>query len=489
MKKLLGPLVSFVWVACAPPAAAPPNPGPPPAAAKKRSPVDELVTGTENAVLTDAPIVPPPITRDHPTKVVVHLEVREVVGRLADGVEYTFWTFGGHVPGKFIRVRQGDLIEFHLDNHPDNKMPHNIDLHAVNGPGGGAAASFTAPGHSSVFSFRALNAGLFVYHCATAPVGMHIGNGMYGMILVEPPEGLPKVDREYYVMQGEFYTMGRNGEPGLQPFSMQKAIDERPEYVVFNGSVGALVDSTALKANVGETVRLFIGNGGPNLTSSFHVIGEILDTVHLEAGSVVAHDVQTTSIPPGGATIVELKLETPGTYLLVDHAITRAFNKGALAQLKADGPPQPALYSGKQSDEVYRPEGSAIHSAVAAPTAPPTRSKAERLEKGKAIFFTNCIACHQPTGLGIPNAFPPLAKSDFLNADIKRAIKVVSGGLTGKVTVNGQDFNGVMPAWRLSDDELASVLTFVSNSWGNAGLDVTAEEVAANRVPPQAPAP
>ena len=179
----------------------------------------EKIVGEENAILTDAPAVPPVITRKNATKVIVHLEVKEVEGRLADGVSYTFWTFGGKVPGKFIRVREGDLVEMHLDNHPDNKMPHNIDLHAVNGPGGGAAASLTAPGHSSVFSFKATNPGLFVYHCATAPVAMHVANGMYGMILVEPKEGLPKVDREYYVMQSDFYTKGaewRAGPAALQ---------------------------------------------------------------------------------------------------------------------------------------------------------------------------------------------------------------------------------------------------------------------------------
>jgi nitrite reductase (NO-forming) len=226
-----------------------------------------VIEGQETAVLTDAPFVPPPITRDHPTKVMVHLEVREVVQRLADSVEYYFWTFGGRVPGKFIRVRQGDLVEFHLNNHPSSKMPHNIDLHAVTGPGGGAAASFTAPGHGSQFSFMALNPGLYVYHCATAPVGMHIANGMYGLILVEPPGGLPPVDREYYVMQSEFYTKGQHGAEGLQLFDVEKAIDERPTYVVFNGAVDALVGDKALQAKVGETVRLFLGNGGPNLVS------------------------------------------------------------------------------------------------------------------------------------------------------------------------------------------------------------------------------
>src|SRR5574340_973076 len=205
------------------------------------------VVSEEKAILTDAPNVPPPIARDHAARVIVDLEVKEVEGRLADGVRYTFWTFGGHVPGKFIRIREGDEVVFHLDNHPGNKNPHNIDLHAVNGPGGGAAASLTAPGHSSVFSFKALNPGLYVYHCATAPVAM----------------------------QGDFYTKGLNGEQGLQPFSMIKALDEKPEYVVFNGSVGSTVGDKALTAKVGETVRLFVGGGGPNLTSSCHVGGEI----------------------------------------------------------------------------------------------------------------------------------------------------------------------------------------------------------------------
>ncbi|MEO6567339.1 MAG: multicopper oxidase domain-containing protein, partial [Opitutaceae bacterium] len=177
----------------------------------------------EQAILTSPPHVPPPITRRNPARVVVNLEVREVVAALADGVEYTFWTFGGTVPGSFIRIREGDVVEFHLNNHPSSKLPHNIDLHAVTGSGGGASSTFTAPGHSSQFTFQALNAGLYVYHCATAPVPMHIGNGMYGLILVEPKEGLPKVDREYYVMQGEFYTTGKYGEEGLQSFDMAKA--------------------------------------------------------------------------------------------------------------------------------------------------------------------------------------------------------------------------------------------------------------------------
>lgn len=459
-------------------------------AATKDDNIREPVIGQEVGILTDAPIVPPPIRRNHATRIVIHLEVREVKAQLADGVDYTFWTFGGKVPGKFIRIREGDLVEFHLDNHPDNKMPHNIDLHAVNGPGGGAASSLTAPGHSSIFTFKALNPGLYVYHCATAPVAMHVGNGMYGLILVEPKKGLPKVDREYYVMQGDFYTRGPNGEKGLQPFSMEKAIEEKPEYVVFNGSVGSLTGDHALTAKKGETIRIYIGNGGPNLTSSFHIIGQIFDTVWPEGNtSTELHNVQTTMIPAGGAAIVQFKATVPGTYLLVDHSLVRAFNKGALAQLKVAGELDKNIYSGKISDEVYLPEGTGIRVAgQPSQGAPAARNTAERVTLGETVFKTNCMACHQENGEGIPQSFPPLAKSDYLNADKIRAIKTITGGRQGPITVNGQAFDGVMPAWTLSDEDVADVMTYLYHSWGNSGQEVTPDEVKANRVDPSASA-
>jgi nitrite reductase (NO-forming) len=448
------------------------------AAPASRAPVQ----GEEQAVLTDAPAVPPRLTRTHPTRVIVNLEVREVVKRLADGVDYTFWTFGGSVPGKFIRVREGDEVEFHLHNHPSSTMPHNIDLHAVTGPGGGAAASVTAPGHSSRFSFKAINPGLYVYHCATAPVGMHIANGMYGLILVEPPEGLPPVDREYYVMQSEFYTAGKYAAPGLQPFSMEKAIEERPDYVVFNGSVGAIAGDHALTANVGETVRLFIGNGGPNLISSFHVIGEIFDRVRAEGGTAVNQHVQTTLVPAGGSAIVEFRTEAPGTFILVDHSIFRAFNKGALAMLRVDGPEELTIYSGKQSDLVYQPEGGAIQTVGPPPPTPaPAANTAERIARGQRTYTNICAACHQPGGTGLANAFPPLAASDYLNADKRRAIAAVLQGLTGPITVNGTTYNSAMPALGLSDEEVANVLTYVYSQWNNSGQDVTPSEVSAVR--------
>lgn len=439
----------------------------------------EAIKGEEIAIITSAPNVPPPITRKYATKVICNLEVTEVVKKMADGVDYTFWTFGGDVPGKFIRIREGDLVEFNLSNHPSSKMPHNIDLHAVTGQGGGAAASLTAPGHTSTFSFRAMNPGLYVYHCATAPVGMHIANGMYGLILVEPKEGMPKVDKEFYVMQGDFYTKGKYGEEGLQAFSMEKAIDERPDYVVFNGSVGSMVGDKAIKANVGETVRLFFGNGGPNMISSFHVIGEIFDNVYTEGGTNPNQkNVQTTLVPAGGSAIVDFKLDVPGTYIMVDHAITRAFNKGALGMLKVEGAEDKDIYSGKMKDLVYLPEGGAaqvIHEEETTKNVPTTMN--ELMMRGKIVFGANCSACHQTEGQGVANVFPPLAKSDFLMKDKNRTIEILLNGLSGPIQVNGKKYNSVMPALVLSNEDVASVLTFVRNSFGNSGDLVSVDDV------------
>ena len=430
------------------------------------------------ATTTSAPQVPPPITRDYPAKVVVNMETVELVGKLADGVDYTFWTFDSTVPGSFIRVREGDTIEFNLANHPSSKMPHNIDLHAVTGPGGGATSSFTAPGHASKFTFKAINPGLYVYHCATAPVGMHIANGMYGLILVEPEEGLPKVDKEFYVMQSEFYTKGSYGEEGLQPFDMAKALAENPDYVVFNGAVGAMTGDNAVKAEVGDTVRMYVGNGGPNLVSSFHVIGEIFDKVYVEGGNLINNNVQSTIVPAGGSAIVEFKIDVPGEFILVDHSIFRAFNKGALGILEVDGKDAKDIYSGKQSDTIYQPEGGGVQSLGSTTSTPKAKNKEEQILFGKRVYEQNCQACHQANGKGIPGAFPPVAGSDYLLSDPERSIDVLLNGLSGKITVNGAEYNGVMPAVNLSDEKMANVLTYILNSWNNNGGTVSPKQVA-----------
>ena len=341
-----------------------------PQTAEADVPVDQLPV--IDAVVTHAPEVPPPVNRDHAALVKVKMETIEKTMKMADGVDYTYWTFNGDVPGQMIRVREGDTVEVEFSNNPNSTVPHNVDFHASTGTGGGAAATFTAPGRTSTFRWKALQAGLYIYHCAVAPVGMHIGNGMYGLVLVEPKEGLPKVDKEFYIVQGDFYTKGKYGEPGLQPFDMDKAIREDADYVVFNGHVGAIAGDNALKAKVGETVRMYVGNGGPNLVSSFHVIGEIFDKVYVEGGKLINENVQSTLIPAGGAAMIEFKVDIPGSFTIVDHSLFRAFNKGALGQLVVEGEDHPEIMTKKLSDEAYKGTGAAAGAAsgASAPAAP-----------------------------------------------------------------------------------------------------------------------
>jgi nitrite reductase (NO-forming) len=435
------------------------------------------------AVLTAPPLVPPPTNRTAPANVVVNLEVVEKTMPISEGVDYTFWTFGGTVPGSFIRIRQGDQVEFHLQNHPENKMPHNIDLHAVTGPGGGAASSFTAPGHASQFSFQALNPGLYVYHCATAPVGMHVANGMYGLILVEPPGGLPPVDREYYVMQGDWYTVGKYREKGLQPFDMQKAIEENATYVVFNGAEGALVGDNALQAKVGERVRIYVGNGGPNLVSSFHVIGEIFDKVYFEGGDRFQTNVQTTMIPPVGRP-------SSSTSSRPRHLCARrpqpvpGLQQGRGGHDEGDRRRQPRRLLGQRGRlGLPRRQGRLTSGAPVATATAATAAGALTLEQqiaaGERLFAGTCSTCHQADGKGLAGVFPPLAGSDWLMADTRRSVGVVLNGLSGPVTVNGQPYNSVMPPMsQLNDDEVAHILTYVRNSWGNKGDAVSPAMVA-----------
>nr|WP_236024636.1 copper-containing nitrite reductase [Arenibaculum pallidiluteum] len=299
--------------------------------------------------------LPAPPAKRAPQKVTVNLETVEVDGKLADGATYHYWTFKSvdeqtpKVPGPFVRVRVGDTVEVKLKNHADSAMNHNIDFHAVTGPGGGGVATVAEPGQTKGFTFKALNSGLYVYHCAVPLAAQHISNGMYGLILVEPEGGLPKVDREFYVMQGEIYTEQAFGSAGELTESYEKLMAEQPEYYVFNGAANALTGANALKAKVGETVRIYFGVGGPNKTSSFHVIGEIFDRLYQEGdlSSPPLKSVQTTMVPAGGAAAVEFKLEVPGNYMLVDHSLSRAA-RGLIGMLAVDGPANPEVYRAHQ---------------------------------------------------------------------------------------------------------------------------------------------
>ncbi len=298
--------------------------------------------------------LPPPLAKRGPEHVRIDMQTIEVTGQLDDGASYHYWTFDGKVPGPFVRVRVGDTVEVHLKNADDSVLMHNVDFHAVTGPGGGGMATQAAPGEAKGFVFKALNPGLYVYHCATPPVAQHISAGMYGLILVEPEGGLPKVDREFYVMQSELYAEEAIGAKGEIMESYDKLIAERPEYYLFNGAVGALTSQKPLTAKVGETVRIYFGVGGPNATSSFHVIGEIFDKVYSFADmtSKPLTNVQTITVPPGGAAAVEFKLEVPGKYILVDHALSR-LEKGLVGILNVEGPDNPEVF------KVLNPEKSA----------------------------------------------------------------------------------------------------------------------------------
>ena len=294
--------------------------------------------------------LPAPLGARTPRTVRVNLETVERVGNLADGTTYRYWTFGGQVPGPFVRVRVGDAVEVNLTNHADSWMSHNVDFHAVTGPGGGGIATVAEPGESKGFTFKALSPGLYVYHCAVPMAAQHIANGMYGLILVEPEGGLPKVDHEFYVMQGEIYTAEAFGTSGELTESSEKLMNEQPEYYIFNGAANALAEGNALHAKVGETVRIYFGVGGPNKTSSFHVIGEIFDKVY-NLASLTAEpltDVQTITVPPGGAAAVDFKVEVPGTYLLVDHALSRAA-RGLVGQLVVEGAENPSIFQPHQA--------------------------------------------------------------------------------------------------------------------------------------------
>lgn len=290
--------------------------------------------------------VPAPISRAKPETVEVALTAKEVISELAPGVFENFWTFDGTIPGPMIRVREGDTVKLTLKNDATNLHPHNIDLHAISGPGGGAVSTTVKPGESKTVTFKVLHPGLFVYHCAFPNAANHMAHGMYGMILVEPAGGLAKVDKEYYVMQGESYTSGELGRKGLQVFDTEAMLNGKPQYIVFNGRVGGINGKMAIETN--KKVRIFFGNGGVNLISSFHVIGGIFDKVYPEGSlnSATFKDVQTTLVPAGGATAVELSFPVPGNYMIVDHALSR-IDRGAWGMIKVSGMQNKEIYDGE----------------------------------------------------------------------------------------------------------------------------------------------
>ena len=439
-----------------------------------------VLTEPVEAQLAAAPFVPPPTGRRAPASVHVRLEARETTREIAPGVTYPCWTFNGNVPGPMIRVFEGDTVVVDFANHPDNQRSYQVAFHAATGPMDDTVSADTAPGKVSRFSFEASHPGLYLYQAGGSLKAEAVANGMYGLMLVEPSYGFRQADREYSLVQGEFYTSGARDEKGPQSFSPEKAMDERPDHVVFNGTREALYGEGALLANVGERVRLYVGNAGPNLTAAFHLEGKVMDFLYYEGGTALNTDVPTTRIPPGGTVIVELDLTVPGEYEIVDQALFRSTYKGASGLLRVRGE-ELAGRVGIRALGVgdYTPPPDPV--ATGGETTAMTPALEEKIAAGKEVFGRTCIACHQANGQGLPFVYPPLAESDYLIADLDRAILGIIKGQSGEMIVKGKKYNMLMPPQMLGDEEIAQVLTFVLNSFGNPGGEIDVERVAGVR--------
>lgn len=305
---------------------------------------DTMFGGTmaPNLVVADPTKHPGPVTHRKPMVQEVTLIAKIVTSEIMPGVFHKFMTFNGQIPAPMIRVRQGDTLKIKVVNPADNEYSHSIDLHAVLGTGGGAAFTEVAPGQTKTFTFKATYPGAFIYHCGVAAMDEHISRGMFGMIVVEPPEGLPKVDREFYLGQHELYTKEPFGTKGAANFDGRAMVSENPSYVLFNGAVAPFVASRlgTMKANVGETVRVFLVTGGPNKTSSFHPVGNVWARAWPQGGIANAplKWIQTWPSSPGSAFVGDMNLPVPGLATLVDHALSRVTSKGLAAQIEAIGP-------------------------------------------------------------------------------------------------------------------------------------------------------
>ncbi|MBX0302157.1 copper-containing nitrite reductase [Haloarcula salinisoli] len=309
------------------------------------TPQSPSANGTQSTdverVAADPTDIPDPIDRSTSKTIDVEMTTREQVAEIEPGVTYEYMTFDGQIPGPMVRVRRGDTVELTVTNDERNTMPHNIDLHAVRGPGGGAEDTMVAPGETDTIRFQATYPGAFIYHCAVPNMDYHISSGMFGMILVEPEDGLPEVDHEFYFGQQELYTTGETGEEGHHDFDMDAMTTEEPTYVLINGEKYAITPDRygVPSMAVGDTARVFFVAGGPNQTSSFHPIGSVWDEVW-QQGAIASQPnrfVQTTPVQPGSCAIATLHAEVPGPIKLVDHALSRVARKGAMAVISREG--------------------------------------------------------------------------------------------------------------------------------------------------------
>jgi nitrite reductase (NO-forming) len=301
-----------------------------------------------DTVAADATKVPPPITRDHSVHHEIEVVAREIEAAMDSGTRFTFMTWDGQVPGPMIRVRQDDTVTLTVTNAKGNTWPHNLDMHAIYGTGGGSAATMVAPGRSATERFKCAYPGAFIYHCAVATLDEHISRGMFGMIVVEPHDGLPMVDREFYLGQHEVYTKQPFGTGGVLDFDYDAMVREEPTYVLFNAAVDGYTPDRfgSLQAKVGETIRVFMVCGGPNLTSSFHPIGNVWSRCWPQGALANAPTryVQTQPVAPGSCLVGDMELPVPETIKLVDHALTRVAHQGLLATIEVAGPENPEVF-------------------------------------------------------------------------------------------------------------------------------------------------
>lgn len=302
-------------------------------------------------VAADPTDIPPPINRTKQKTHDITLESKDVIAEIEPGVEFKYMTYGGQVPGPMIRVRQGDTVNLTFKNNAQNTLLHNVDFHAVYGTGGGSKATLCPPGQSRQLTFKLMYPGAFIYHCAVPKLDEHISSGMFGMILVEPHEGLPEVDHEFYLGQHEVYTKKEAGEKGFHEFNTEAMKAEDPTYVLLNGEKKALTADRygTMKTKVGDTARIFIVTGGPNLTSSFHAIGNVWTKAWRE-GAIASEPekyVQTCHVAPGSCGIFEMDFPVPEESFLVDHALSRYAHKGMLGVIEVEGEEQPHIFNPK----------------------------------------------------------------------------------------------------------------------------------------------
>ncbi len=405
--------------------------------------------------------------------ITVHIDVTDEAVEIASGVHYQAWPFSGSVPGPTIRARQGQMINVVLTNNAS--MHHSIDFHSSFTPPNMSFADIM-PGEQIEFSFEAKVPGAFVYHCGTPPVLLHMANGMYGAMIVEPADGslMPPADKEYVVIQSEWYTRQISGN--LMGPDFEKMMKIQPDIVAFNGIAFQYQDHP-LPARPNERVRLYMVNAGPSLWSAFHVIGAIFDKVYPDGDPAHAlSGVSTYSVGPGEGAVFDVVIPHAGTYPFVDHSFAH-LEKGAVGVLDIREP----------GTEHGKPNISRIGGASApAPTPPPAAAEGPYsydAERGASLYATVCGACHQGSGTGLPGAFPPLVGSaPVLAADPAEHIRIILHGMNGTAS-DGVSYPSPMPPFggALSDAEVADIANHERTSWGNQAKLVTADEVKAQR--------